>query len=114
METGMGANIMNGLAALLEARDLPSADGCRQAINRGAIRLVRAKAADPEPSAFGFTSLASPVTMTTGWWLHDLEQPAETVAAPGLEVALIPPGALATAAAGKVVYACELTRGILF
>lgn len=110
----MGATIVNGLAALLEAWGQPSADGCRQAINRGASRLVRAKAADPEPSALGFTSLANPVTMTTGWCLHDLEQPAEPAAALGLEVALIPPGALATATAGKVDYACELTRGILF
>ena len=84
---------MNGLAALLEARGLPSAYGCRQAIYRGASRLVRTKAADPESSARGFTSLADPVTMTTGWCLHDLEQPAERAAILGLVTALIRPDA---------------------
>jgi transcriptional regulator with XRE-family HTH domain len=120
---------VKGIAALREAQGLAlvgDGNGCRRAIDRGASHLARADAPDPELPVLGPTWLADPVSMTTGWCLYDLGQPAEAATVLGREVARIPPAcgrrahtrfaarqALAIAAAGEVSQACELTRTIL-
>jgi transcriptional regulator with XRE-family HTH domain len=119
---------VRGLAALREAQGLAMAgEGaeCHRAIERGAGYLARADTADALLPALGSTSVADPAAMTAGWCLYDLGRPAEAAVTLGREIALIPPEglrartryaarqALATATAGEVDKACELTRDIL-
>jgi transcriptional regulator with XRE-family HTH domain len=119
---------VKGLAALREAQGLALAgDGaeCRRAIGRGAEYLARAAAEDPVLPPLGSVSLADPVEMTVGWCLYDLGRPAEAAAVLGREITRIRPEgqractrfavrrALATATAGEVDQACELTRAVL-
>lgn len=119
---------VKGFAALREAQGLALAgDGaeCRRAIDRGADYLALAAGEAPVLPALGSTSLADPVAMTTGWCLYDLGRPAEAAAALGQEIARIRPEgqraytrfavrhSLATAMAGEVDQACELTRAIV-
>lgn len=119
---------VKGLAALREAQGLALAgEGaeCHRAIERGAGYLARAGAADPALPALGSTSVADPAAMTSGWCLYDLGRPAEAAVTLGQEIAQVPPDglrartrftarqALATAMAGEVDKACELTRGVL-
>ena len=119
---------VHGLAALREAQGLAlMGDGseCRRAIDRGAECLAQAEDADPAFPALGSTSRADPVTMATGWCLHDLGRPAQAADVLGREIRRISAGssrartrfaarqALAAATAGDADHACELTRGLL-
>jgi transcriptional regulator with XRE-family HTH domain len=119
---------VKGIAALREAQGLALAgdgDGCRQAIDRGAGNLALAEAEDAELPVLGSVSLADPVATVTGWCLYDLGQPAAAATMLGREVARIPADgrrahtrfaarqALATAVAGELDQACDLTRNVI-
>ncbi|AXK32412.1 XRE family transcriptional regulator [Streptomyces armeniacus] len=113
-----------GLAAQQEAQGHALAgryDACMRGLDRARVSLA-ASGPDPDSPVIGTTHLSDPVSMITGWCLHDLGRPREAAEVLDREIAQIPGHALRThvrygvrralahATAGEIDHACELVR----
>lgn len=118
---------IRGLAAQREAQGHALA-GDEKACLRGLERARALLDAADQPSdtpVLGTTNLADPVSMATGWCLHDLGRPREAAAVLDRECRRIPPHALRTrtryglrsalahAASGEVERSCEVAHELL-
>ncbi|NJQ00860.1 helix-turn-helix domain-containing protein [Streptomyces sp. PLAI1-29] len=118
---------IRGLAAQREAQGHALAgdyDACMRCLDR-ARELLSSSGADTDTPVIGTTHLSDPVSMITGWCLHDLGRPAEAADVLGRQLAQVPEHALrtrvrygvrralATAAAGEIDHACALTADLL-
>lgn len=116
-----------GLAAQQEAQGhalCGDHDACMRALDRARVLLERARTEEDTP-VIGTTHLTDPVSMITGWCLHDLGAPARAAVLLDAQIARLPEGAvrtqvrygvrqaLAHAQAGEVEHACTLADRLL-
>ncbi|MFI7245753.1 helix-turn-helix domain-containing protein [Streptomyces qinglanensis] len=123
---------VRGLAAQREAQGHALAGGHRDCMRRleEARTLLATAGATPADSSppgapvIGTSTLTDPVSMITGWCLHDLGRPGEAAEVLDRETAELPPDALrsqarygvrralAHAAAGEIDHACALVQAL--
>ncbi|MFF9346426.1 helix-turn-helix domain-containing protein [Streptomyces sp. NPDC014734] len=118
---------VRGLAAQREAQGHALAGderACLRGLERARVLLAAADEAADTP-VLGTTNLVDPVSMVTGWCLHDLGRPREAAEVLDRECRRIPPHALRTrtryglrsalahAASGEVERSCEVARELL-
>jgi transcriptional regulator with XRE-family HTH domain len=119
---------IRGLAALREAQGHALAgdyDSCRDALDRAATLLEEASAMDDGLPVLGTTTINDPVTMVTGWCMHDLGRPRRALDLLETELAAVPEYAhrtlarigvrysLALVAAGELEHACTMLDRLL-
>ncbi|WP_335932633.1 helix-turn-helix transcriptional regulator [Streptomyces sp. PTD5-9] len=118
---------IRGLAAQREAQGHALAGdekACLRGLERARALLDEAEQ-PPDTPMLGTTHLTDPVSMVTGWCLHDLGRPREAAAVLDRECRRIPPHALRTrtryglrsalahAASGEIERSCEVARELL-
>ncbi|MFD8588656.1 helix-turn-helix domain-containing protein [Streptomyces sp. NPDC059637] len=118
---------IRGLAAQREAQGHAIAGdrtACMRSLDRARDLLAR-HTPDSDAPVIGTMHLPDPVSMITGWCLHDLGRPREAAAVMDEQLAKVPPHALRTrvrygvrralahAAAGEIDHACALTTELL-
>jgi len=119
---------IRGLAAQREAQGHALGgdyNRCRHLLDEAA-RLLADATADPRGGpTIGTWAVSDPVTMATGWCLHDLGRPHEAAEILDRELVRVPRSAvraqtrfgarraLAYACAGEVDHACELTQDVI-
>lgn len=119
---------IRGLAAQREAQGHALGgdyNRCHHLLDEAA-RLLAAATADPRGGpTIGTSTVTDPVTLVTGWCLHDLGRPHEAAEILDRELAGVPRSAvrtwarfgarraLAYACAGEVDHACELAKDVI-
>jgi Helix-turn-helix domain len=118
---------VQGLAALHEAQGhalTASRTACLRSLDHARDLLDKEAAGDRSPM-YGSSTVTDPVTMVTGWCMHDLGRSADAAAVLEGELARLPLDAhrartrygircaLAYAASGEIERACELTKALL-
>lgn len=122
-----GARV-RGLAALREAQGHALAGDygrCQRALDRGAVLIESASAADDGGPVLGTTTIADVVAMVTGWCLHDLGRTRPAIELLERELASVPDHAdrtrariavrysLALVTAGELEHGCAVVDGVL-
>lgn len=119
---------IRGLAAQREAQGHALSgdyNHCRRLLDKAA-RLLAISTTDPDGGPMmGTSTVADPVTMATGWCLHDLGRSREAAEILDRELARVPRSALrararfgarralAYACSGEVDHACELVKDVV-
>jgi transcriptional regulator with XRE-family HTH domain len=119
---------IRGLAAQREAQGHALSgdyNRCRRLLDEAA-HLLAGATTDPDGGPImGTSTVADPVTMASGWCLHDLGRPREAAEILDRELARVPRSAvrtrarfgarraLAYACAGEVDHACELAKDVI-